>query len=454
MVARRSEENTRETPADVDARQAAFERLVRIEGEGSYIGLDDDASAAGGRGRRQTMEYVAGITRWRRCLDHVIAHFYRGDYDRMELGLKVALRIGLYDLLYLDTPTYAAVNEAVALAKMQVRRGAGGLVNGVLRSVLRNRDALPVPDSGDAADDLAVEHSHPTWMVRRWIERYGRDDAEAFLRWNNARPSFGVRVNTLKIDVAAFGRRLDELGAEWEPSGYLPCFIRMPSVQSLIEHGLFQSGLCAVQDESAGLIVGLLDPLPGERVVDLCAAPGGKALHSVQRMHDEGTLVAVDVHAGRLRLVEHAARAQAVRILRAVHADARVFDGTWRDTADRVLVDAPCSGLGVLSKRADLRWRRQPEDLADLTLLQDEILDAAAGLVRKEGTLVYGTCTVEPEENEDRVAAFLSRHESFRLLDARERLPDSVVTPEGFFASFPPRDAIDGAFAACFQRLS
>lgn len=452
MIARSSPEHAHDPSLDVGARQAAFERLVRIEAEGSFIGLDEDRSEAGGRLRRQTTEYVAGITRWRRRLDYVIAQYYRGDYEKMELGLKVALRIGLYDILYQDTPPYAAVNEAVTLAKKQVRRGAGGLVNGVLRSVLRDRDDLPAPDSGDEADDLAVVHSHPTWMVRRWVERYGREDAEALLCWNNARPVFGVRINTLKIETSAFIRRLDDLGAEWESSALMPCFIRMPSVQPLLEHGLLQDGLCAVQDESAGLIVALLDPQPGERVVDLCAAPGGKALHSAQRMKDEGTLAAVDIHEGRLRLVEHGARAHGATIVQIVHADARQFDGTWRGAADRVLIDAPCSGLGVLSKRADLRWRRRPEDLDDLTQLQDEILDSGAELVRPGGVLVYGTCTIEPEENEARVEAFLARHPVFSIVDPSDQLPSRVVTAEGYYASFPPRDATDGAFGVCMRK--
>jgi len=454
MAARPGEEHSDEGSTEGSARAVAFDRLVRIEEEGTFIGIGRSGLDSGGRRQRQTLEYVAGITRWRRRLDFIIAHYYKGPYEDMELGLKVALRIGLYDLLFLDTPPYAAVNEAVELASRRIRRGAGGLVNGVLRSVQRNRDDLPRPHSEDEADDLGVLHSHPTWMVRRWIERYGSEGAEALLRWNNARPVYGVRINTLKIDETAFLHRLDDLAADWTPSSYLAHFLRMGSVQPLLEHGLLQDGSCAVQDESAGLIVHLLDPQPGERMIDLCAAPGGKALYSAQRMRGEGSIAAVDVHRGRLRLVERAARAQGVRIVRAVHADARQLDGTWRAAADRVLIDAPCSGLGVLSKRADLRWRRKPEDLADLSALQDELLDAAAGLVRKGGMVVYGTCTIEPEENEERVEAFLARQASFRLVDAGERLPSRLVTRKGCYAAFPPRDAIDGAFAACFRRVA
>lgn len=440
--------------AEAGARAAALRALLRIEGQGSFIGLEGGEPEGGRRLRRQATEYVAGITRWRRRLDFLLASAYHGDFGKMELPLKIILRIGLYDLLYLHTPTYAAVNEAVALAKKEVRRGAGGLVNGILRTLDRTREDLPEPRSGDHADDLAVTHSHPTWMVRRWLERYGRADTEALLTWNNARPTYGVRVNTLRISTDDFTGRLDAVGAEWSASAVLTYFLRMPTVQPLLEHGLLDEGFCAVQDESAGLIVRLLGPSAGERVVDLCAAPGGKALHAAQLMHNEGLVCAVDVHERRLQLVEHTAADQEASIVQTVTSDARHFDGEWVGQADRVLIDAPCSGFGVLAKRADLRWRRSPEDLEDLTRLQDEILDNAARLVRPAGLLVYGTCTIEPEENAERVEAFLARHPEFVVEDAADHVPAGMVTPEGYYASFPPRDGMDGAFGARLRRRS
>lgn len=437
--------------SESSTREEAFRRLMRIESEGAYIGLEGGGDVAP-REARQATEYVAGITRWRRRLDFILGRYYHGDFEKMELPLKVVLRIGLYDLLYLDTPTYAAVNEAVALAKRKVRKGAGGLVNGVLRSVLRERESLPIPDTGQPADDLAVKLSHPTWMVRRWLDRYGQAGTTALLEWNNTRPEFGIRVNTLKEDVGAFRSILDRHGVEWEPGRYLPYFVRVKSVRPLLEHRLLQDGLCAVQDESAGLLLRLLDPQPGERIVDACAAPGGKALHAAQLMRDEGDVVAVDVHEGRLRLVEHAAEQQGVTIIRTVAADARQFDGGWEGRADRVLVDAPCTGLGVLAKRADLRWRRRPEDLAELVHLQEEILEAAARLVRPGGILVYGTCTIEPDENERRANAFSESHPKFLLEPADAYVPDTLVTSHGYYATFPPKDGIDGAFGARFRR--
>jgi len=433
-------------------RRSALRQLLRIENQSAYVGLGLDGVGAGENARdvRQTTEYVSGVTRWRRRLDFILQHFYRGELEKMEPELRQILRIGLYDIIFLRTPPYAAVNDAVNLAKQEVRSGAGGLVNGILRSVLRQREALPEPDTGEPAEDLAVRHSHPTWMVRRWLDRYGSEDTARLLEWNNERPLYTVRANTLRVTVEELRSRLDELGVDPEPGRFLSGVFRIRSMQSLIRGGLLADGLCAVQDEAAGLIVQLFDPAPGERVLDACAAPGGKAFLSAQLMQNRGEVVALDVHAGRLRLMERGARDLGLTSITTVRSDLRTFEP--QKHFDRVLLDAPCSGFGVLSKRADLRWNRQPRDLAELVTLQDELLDASARLVRPGGVIVYGTCSIEPEENEERVRAFLRRHVDFSIEDSADFVPDALVTADGFYASIPFRDGIDGAFGARLRR--
>ena len=246
---------------------------------------------------------------------------------------------------------------------------------------------------------------------------------------------------------------LDEEGVAWEPSAYLDDFVRVRRLQAVLRAGWVDAGLCAVQDESGGLVVRLLDPQPGETLVDACAAPGGKALYAAARMQDQGRLIAIDIHPGRLRLAETAAVAQGITILQPHALDLRNFAGhDDLPQADRVLLDAPCSGLGVLAKRADLRWHRTAEEIEALTTLQDQLLDAAARLVRPGGLLVYSTCTIEPEENQQRVEAFLLRHPGFRLEPAKGLVPEAVVTPEGYLATLPHRHHIDGAFGARLRR--
>ncbi len=437
-------------------RHAALHQLERVERDQAYVGqLDTDLGGQlDSRERRQVKEYVAGVTRWRRWLDSLLGSFYHGDFESMERPLQIILRIGLYDLLFLRTPTHAAVHENVELAKQAVRPGAAGLVNGILRSIDRRREALPQPNTGDAAEDLAIRQSHPTWMVRRWVERYGADAARELLAWNNQRPVYGLRINTLATSVEAFQQQLDEHDIPWAASPYLDDFVRVQRLQSIIKAGWLDDGRVAVQDESAGLIGRALDPEPGETIVDACAAPGGKTLYAAIRMQGEGTIHAVDANASRLELVVDAAAARGIDSMIQPHAaDLREWAASPdAPQADRVLLDAPCSGLGVLAKRADLRWHRSPDDLDELTTLQDELLDAAAQCVRPGGLLVYSTCTIEPEENLQRVMAFLNRHANFALESARGAVPNDVLTRDGTLATIPHVHRIDGAFAARLRR--
>lgn len=434
---------------DPTARTIALDRLLQIETEGAYVGRLAGEETDDAREQRQASEYVAGVTRQRRWLDFLLAHYYNGDLAAMEPALQQILRLGLYDVLFLHTPPHAAVHEAVELAKRRVRPQAGGLVNGVLRAVLRSLANLPEPATGDPVRDLAIRTSHPTWIARRWLARYGEAGARALLDLGNARPTYALRVNALRTSPEAFRARLDDLGVDWEPSAYLDDFVRVEQLQPVLRAGLLDEGLCAVQDEAAALVVRVLDPQPGETVLDVAAAPGGKALYAAIRMRDAGRVLAFDVHPARAELVRESAAVHGLASVEVEVADLRALaQSPDRPTGDRVLLDAPCSGLGVLAKRADLRWRRTPDEIDQLTDLQDELLDAAVALVRPGGLLVYGTCTTEPEENAERITAFLGRHAEFTLERVDGLVPEAFVTAEGFFTALPHVHDTDGAFAA------
>lgn len=425
-------------------RQHVLAHLERVQQEGAYVGrlattgLDD-------QGRRQVRDYVSGITRWQRWLDFQIAHHYTGPLRKMEHRLRLVLRIGVYDLLIRQVPPHAALNEAVRLAKQTVRPRAGKLVNAILRALVRQGDDLPQPDTGEAALDLALRYSHPDWMVRRWYSRWGDAATTRLLKHNNTRPRFTLRINPLKTTLAAVQALLTEHEIPWTPTRFLSDAVQVDQLQALLRLDLWAAGLGAIQDEAAALVVDVLDPVAGQRVVDLCAAPGGKALYAGTKMQNIGTLLAVDVHPGRLALVDTAAAAHGLTCIQTQAADARAVQ--MAQPADAVLLDAPCTGTGVLAKRADLRWRKTETDLAQLTALQAELLDAAVGLVRAGGLLVYSTCSLEPEENEHQITAFLQRHPDFMVEPATGLVPDALVTPEGFYQALPHVQGTDGAFA-------
>ena len=439
---------------DPTARVLAVQLLLRVEHDGAHA-----ARLAGGPEggevpadvSRQAVRTVGGVTRHRRWLDFLIGHFYRGRLQDLDPELLQVLRIGAYDLVVRQTAPHAAINEAVETAKTVLHRGAAGLANGVLRALDRaaRAGALPQPDTGDAADDLAVRYSQPTWAVRRWLERWGPDATRAFLNASNRPGRYTLRCTAGAAGVPALVDRLAALGVEAQPARWAEGFVEVDRLQPVVRGGLLEAGVCAVQDQAAGLVVRVLDPQPGESVLDAAAAPGGKAVGAALAMGDRGRVVALDVSESKTRLVREAAERQGATIVEALAADLTTWEGGDAPSGlfDRVLLDAPCSGSGVLAKRADLRWRRQPGDLDELAALQDRMLDAAAQRVTPGGLLVYSTCSVEPEENDDRVAAFLERHPQFEQEPVAGRVPEPM-TDGPVYRALPHLHGTDGAFAA------
>ncbi|ONK69374.1 uncharacterized protein A4U43_C05F22190 [Asparagus officinalis] len=408
---------------------------------------------------RLVTDVVGSAIRWKRYLDHLIMSLCNEEktFRDMEPLLLQILRIGFCEIIKLDMPAYAVVDENVRLAKVALRPGAGNLVNGILRKLvlLKGTNSLPLPklegDDRARARALAIIHSHPVWMVRRWIKFLGREEAVRLMNWNNSDPSFSIRVNTWKgytrDDLVT---QLNTLKVPHEISTYNDDFVRIQrGMQIVIQAGLLKEGLCSVQDESAGLVVSVLDPQPGETIIDCCAAPGGKTLFMGSRMRGQGKVLAIDINKGRLRILKETTKLHGLDgVVITCCADLRLFSEKNLIKSDKVLLDAPCSGLGVLSKRADLRWNRKLEDLEQLKLLQDELLDAASRLVKPGGVLVYSTCSIDPEENEERIKSFLLRHPEFVVDPVNGKIPPDFITEKGFYSSNPVKHSIDGSFAA------
>ena len=444
-------------PADLylGPRGTAIKLLNRVERSDAYLDrlLDSElrATEMNELDKGLMNEIVTGVIRWRAKLDWVLTGFFHGNFTKAETNIKNALRVALYQILFLDrVPHSAAVNESVEFIKRLRGQKVADLVNAVLRNILRNIDGIRYPDpSQDKLQHLAVVESHPGWLVKRWVQRFGYDETRQLLSANNTRPDLTLRVNRLKIDFNFFLKLLQDHQVEFERSQFLDCFVRVRHMTGIGESDMFKQGFFVVQDESAGLVVRLLDPQSGERILDLCAAPGGKTTHIGEMMKNLGEIVAVDRYESRLNLVRSACQRLGIANVHFVTADASELKLA---AADRVLADVPCSGLGVLSKKPDAKWKREAMDLIRLSVIAGSILENAASLVKPGGVLVYSTCTTEPEENMEVVRTFLDRHPEFAIERADQWIPVALVNADGCIETYPHRHGMDGSFAARMRK--
>ena len=436
---------------EATARSISVEILIDFEDNGV---LDySRANKLESRDRAEVREYVQNILRRRSYLDFLIDQFSNVKIDEMKSSLKNILRLGVYDMVFMDsTPDYAAINESVEIAKYSLGSRTGDLTNAILRNLQRDIDNLPKPNFEDRTKLVATTFSHPEWLVKRWTERFGEREAFKLMQANNKRPSYYIRVNNLRTKTENFKLRMTKHGIEFEESDWLPGYFKVDSVAPFISKGWLNKGFCQVQDIAAGFAPYLLDPQPEESVYDLCAAPGTKSVLMSDLMNGEGDILAVDISSERLDKLAESALSYHAENIRVRRADATEVE---LDETDAVLLDAPCTGTGVLSKRADLRWRRDQDSLDNAVELQAELLDSAAEMVKKGGRLVYSTCSLEEEENMEQVMSFLDRHDNFEMQSVEGYVPDEVMVHGGLaYQTFPHKHGCDGHFGVLLKRTS
>ncbi len=404
------------------------------------------------RERAQVREYVQNILRKRSYLDFIIGNYSSISLDEMKFSLKNILRLGLYEMLFMDgTPDYAAINESVDMAKLKLGSKAGDLVNAILRNIQRDIESLPKPAFEDRTKLIATTFSHPEWMVERWVKRFGEREAFQLMQANNTRPNYYVRANNLRTKPENFKLRMEKLDIEFEESDWLPGYFKVDSVAPFIAKDLLKKGICLVQDIAAGFAPTIVEPEPGETIYDLCAAPGTKSIVMSDMMNAEGSIIAVDINPGRLELLAENALNYNAENIKIRQDDVRELN---LKLADGVLLDAPCTGTGVLSKRADLRWKRTKEELENSVKLQEELLDEAANHVKRGGRLVYSTCSLEPEENWGQIQKFLEKYDNYELEKLDEFLPEEVLAEDGYaYQTFPHKHGCDGHFGVRMVRV-
>ena len=397
-------------------------------------------------------QLVNGTVRWRAKLDWVLIGFFHGEFHKSMSIVKNAMRIALYQILFMDKiPEHAAINESVELVKQIQGQKAASLVNGVLRNIARNKENIRFPDDRDDREFyLSIIHSHPKWMTKRWIKFWGEEFAIKLMEANNQIPYIAMRVNKLKSNPETVEKLLTENEINFEKSVYHPTTYKIKNLgNSITKTESFQNGFITIQDPSASLAAQLTDAKPGMRVIDLCAAPGGKSFKIAEMMENKGVLISNDKYWGKLKILISEAERLGISIIEQHKEDAA--ECTTEERADVVIIDAPCSGSGTFSKKPDIKWKREIEDIYKLNKIQKDILKNAPNLIKDDGAIVYSTCSIDPEENNLMAEWFLNTFPDFKLDPAENYLPKDVCK-DGYMQTFPNIHGTDGAFAARFVK--
>jgi len=436
-------------PDNGTVRKLALDLLLSSKKTGKYIDrLLSDAlgkSDMPSRDKKFLMELVKGVTRMQGLLNYYLVELSDGRATDLPLPIRYIIFIGMYQLIYMDSvPPYAALNESVELSKRLKDQKMTGLVNALLRNFQRRKAEIDEKiDSLPPGERISVKYSHPAWVIRRWLSRFGLSDTEELCSFNNSVPVITVRQNMLLDDHPRLNSALSEENQNISVSNFMNRYFKLPRGFDVFHWDAIKEGEVTVQDVSAGLSVLLLDPQPGETVIDMCAAPGGKTGAIAEQMKDEGRVIAVDSDKYRLSLVEKQAERLKLKSVEFIEGDGTNIS---LPMADRILVDAPCSGTGVFAKRSDIRWRKSEKDIEELSSLQTDLLRNAARQLKKDGILVYSTCTMEPEENGDVIRKFLKEHKNFKIDDAA-KFVDESLTKAGAVATYPFKHYIDGSYS-------
>ncbi|WP_066175099.1 16S rRNA (cytosine(967)-C(5))-methyltransferase RsmB [Bacillus marinisedimentorum] len=446
--------------ADKNVREAALDILLKIEEQQSYSNLllnrklneyKLDARDAG-----LLTEIVYGTIQRKYTLDYYLGPFLKNP-RKLDKWVLILLRLSLYQMQYLDrVPERAVIHQAVEIAKKRGHRGISGMVNGVLRNIQR-KGVPALEEISGPVKRLATATSHPEWLVSRWVERYGFETTEQMCQTNLEAPPVTARVNVDRATRDEVIAIMKEEGIEAEAGELSDDAIRILKGNAAATSA-FKNGLISIQDESSMLVARALDPRPDEAVLDSCAAPGGKSTHIAERMHNTGKVVSLDLHEHKVKLIQDQSERLGLSNIEAKALDSRkAGEAFHKESFDRVLVDAPCSGLGVVRRKPDIKYSKQEKDIKRLADIQLDILEAAAPLVKQGGTIIYSTCTVDEEENGELVRTFLGRNEQFEfdesLIDrmpekVKERFPDA----RGEIQLMPQHFGSDGFYIAALRK--
>ncbi len=442
---------------NINARRYALDILIDVDKNNAYSNLSMNKHLKDVKlepvDRRFITEIVYGVIENKIYLDYMIRLLSKIKINKLNIVVINILRIGLYQIIFLDKiPTFAAVNECVQLAKKYDFRSSG-FVNGVLRNYTRSKDSIKIPDFEDSPIlHLSIKYSHPNWLIEKWINEFGMNDTIGLLKANNETPPLTVRTNTLLISKEELKEELSKEKIEAHDGKYMNEAINLSNVDRINDLVTYKRGYFQIQDESSMLVAHVVDPKPGDKILDVCAAPGGKSTHMAQLMENNGYILARDIHQHKLKLINDNAERLGISIVDTQCFDAKELDTNLVEKFDKVLVDAPCSGLGIIRRKPELKYTKKPDNIEDITELQLIILTNSSQYVKKGGYLIYSTCTITEEENSGIIERFTRCNSDFEVVNVSEYFPDKFNESDPYIKIFPHIHRIDGFFISKLRK--
>lgn len=443
----------------MNSREIALNILIDINSKGAYSNYSINKylkEKSNTKDENLVREIVYGVIENRLYLDYIISKVSKIKLKKIQPTVLEILRIGVYQMAFMDRiPHRAAVNESVELAKKYGNKGVIGFVNGILRNFSRKKEELVKVNEKNKLDFLSIKYSHPKWMVKMWVEEYGLDFTERLLQKNNSNPKLNIRINTLKTNKETLKQILSNNGFEIYDAKYAKDGLIIENPSRITELEEFKLGHFTIQDESSMLAAQVLNPREGSVMLDLCSAPGGKATHAAQLMNNKGKIISWDIYEHKLNLVNQNAERLGITIIETEKHDALKFRKDMKEKIDYCIVDAPCSGLGIIRRRPEIKWNRKESDLIDLTAIQKSILNNAKYYVKPGGIIVYSTCTITKDENINIVNEFLEENSEFQLVNFKDLLYSSKNVEsamEGKIQLFPNIHSTDGFFIAKLKK--
>jgi len=438
-----------------NSREIALKILMRIE-DGAYSNLILDSELSRHELSDLDKSYITrviyGVVTYKLTLDYIIKKNSKIRLKKISQSILNILRLGIFEIYYMDKiPVSATCNEYVKLARKYGHNASSGFVNAILRN-LSKKDLEANFEGLEGIELLSIKYSCPVWLVEKWSKQFG--DIEELKKENNEKTDTCIRVNTLKTNRKELKQKLIDKGYEVR-DGRIADILYIKKLKGLLSEELFNNGNFVVQDEAPAVIAHILQPKEGEKILDICSAPGGKTTHIAQLMNDNGEIVATDIHEHRVGLVEQLAEKLGVKSIKAQCMDATEYNPEFEEKFDGIVADVPCSGLGVIRKKPEIKWTANEEEKTDLVEIQMAILNNAKRYLKKGGRVVYSTCTLNLEENENIVKMFLEENKDFKIKNVEEYIPEelkSSIRPEGWLIFLPNQEKTDGFFACVLEK--